>query len=303
MLAGYLRGGSSEDAADADRRELTSVVVLDREDFEREKENGSYIGTIDYDQASEENAILYGWSHFLNESGFDIGDTVNITLQSGDQSREVSLPLAGAFGNTEGSWAVTEDTYRNLGFSGDSTGIIWVDCEQKDTESVQTALYNLTSGTEHLEMRSYTESLNTANMGMKMMKLFSYGLTALIAFISFMNMANTMITGIVTRKQEFGVLQAIGMTNRQLNKMLREEGLFFSLGTVVISLLLGLPLGYGLFLYGKNHSWMGLDEYTVSLTEILVMIVALAALQLILSWILSRNVKKESLVERIRYQG
>ena len=152
-------------------------------------------------------------------------------------------------------------------------------------------------------MRSYTESLNTANMGMKMMKLFSYGLTALIAFISFMNMANTMITGIVTRKQEFGVLQAIGMTNRQLNKMLREEGLFFSLGTVVISLLLGLPLGYGLFLYGKNHSWMGLDEYTVPLTEILVMIVALAALQLILSWILSRNVKKESLVERIRYQG
>lgn len=303
MLAGYLRGGSSEDAADADGRELTSVVVLDREDFEREKENGSYIGTIDYDQASEENAILYGWSHFLDESGFDIGDTVNITLQSGDQSREVSLPLAGAFGNTEGSWAITEDTYRNLGFSGDSTGIIWVDCEQKDTESVQTALYNLTSGTEHLEMRSYTESLNTVNMGMKMMKLFSYGLTALIAFISFMNMANTMITGIVTRKQEFGVLQAIGMTNRQLNKMLREEGLFFSLGTVVISLLLGLPLGYGLFLYGKNHSWMGLDEYTVPLTEILVMIVALAALQLILSWILSRNVKKESLVERIRYQG
>ncbi len=48
---------------------------------------------------------------------------------------------------------------------------------------------------------------------------------------------------------------------------------------------------------------MGLDEYTVPLTEILVMIVALAALQLILSWILSRNVKKESLVERIRYQG
>ena len=110
MLAGYLRGGSSEDAADADGRELTSVVVLDREDFEREKENGSYIGTIDYDQASEENAILYGWSHFLDESGFDIGDTVNITLQSGDQSREVSLPLAGAFGNTEGSWAITEDT-------------------------------------------------------------------------------------------------------------------------------------------------------------------------------------------------
>ena len=121
-------------------------MVLDREDFEREKENGSYIGTIDYDQASEENAILYGWSHFLDESGFDIGDTVNITLQSGDQSREVSLPLAGAFGNTEGSWAVTEDTYRNLGFSGDSTGIIWVDCEQKDTESVQTALYNLIRG-------------------------------------------------------------------------------------------------------------------------------------------------------------
>ena len=33
----------------------------------------------------------------------------------------------------------------------------------------------------------------------------------------FMNMANTMIMNITTKKQEYGVLQAVGMTNKQLN--------------------------------------------------------------------------------------
>ena len=41
------------------------------------------------------------------------------------------------------------------------------------------------------------------------------------------------------------------MTNKQLNKMLRNEGLLFTLGSVVISLVVGIR-GYGLFLYGKE---------------------------------------------------
>ena len=40
---------------------------------------------------------------------------------------------------------------------------------------------------------------------------------AVVGLIGFMNMANTMIMNITTKKQEYGVLQAVGMTNKQLN--------------------------------------------------------------------------------------
>ena len=45
------------------------------------------------------------------------------------------------------------------------------------------------------------------------MKLGCYLFMAVVGFIGFMNMANTIIMNITTKKQEYGVLQAVGMTD------------------------------------------------------------------------------------------
>lgn len=56
-----------------------------------------------------------------------------------------------------------------------------------------------------------------------------------MGLIAFMNMANTMIISIITRKRELGVMQALGMPNKQMDRMLRNEGIIFTLGLIVIS--------------------------------------------------------------------
>ena len=117
-----------------------------------------------------------------------------------------------------------------------------------------------------------------------------------------MNMANTMITNILTRKREFGILQAIGMSNRQLNQMLQLEGLVFTAGTLFVSLIPGNILGYFAFRYCRKEGIIGLFEYHVPVLELCVLIVGIVTLQVALAFVLSKNVKKESLVERIRYQ-
>ena len=134
------------------------------------------------------------------------------------------------------------------------------------------------------------------------MKGGAYGFLIVVGLIGFMNMANTLMISIITRKREFGILQAIGMTNRQLNRMLLGEGLMFTLGTVTVALAVGLPLGYGAFAYIKNAGWIGIHIYHVPCREIGFMAAVIALLQLILSFLLSRNLKKESLIQRIRYQ-
>lgn len=118
-----------------------------------------------------------------------------------------------------------------------------------------------------------------------------------------MNMANTIITGVVTRKRELGVLQAVGMTNRQLNLMLQLEGILFTAGTVAVSLAVGSPMGYALFRYAKETHVYGINEYHFPGLEIGIMILVILLLQCLLSFLLSRNLRKESLVERISYQG
>lgn len=285
------------------KEELMSIAVLKKEEFKKKEKAGGIIGTVDYKEVSEQNGIIHGWSHFTEEEGYSLGETISMDLENGAEETTLESPLLGAFGNLDQNWAITEDTYNKLGLKGDSIGYIWVDCDKKDIEKVESQLNEYFSDIEHTKIETYQDTLAVSKFGIGMLKVSCYAFLGILGLIGFMNMANTMITSIIIRKQEFGVLQAIGMTNKQLNHSLQIEGLFLTVGIVLIALIVGIPMGYGIFSYGKSQSMIGLNIYQFPIKEILIMIVVIAALQLVLSFILSRNVKKESLIERIRYQG
>lgn len=279
---------------------LESVGVLNSKQFEDEAYQGSLKGEVDYDQAARNGEIFYGWSYFLEDSGHKLGDQVTVTL--GNASGETGFQgiLAGAFGATNYDWIITDKTYENLRLPGKSISTIWVDCDEKDCGIVRNGLEELLENKQHYELSTYQGALKTSENSLGMFETLAYGLLFLVGLIVFMNMANTMIISIITRKRELGVMQALGMTNRQMNRMLRNEGMILTIGSILVSLLVGMPAGYALFCYGRAHSYFGLDIYHIPLAEILVMV--LSVLQISLSYILSRNVKKESVVERIRYQ-
>ena len=81
-----------------------------------------------------------------------------------------------------------------------------------------------------------------------------------------------MIMNITTKKQEYGVLQAVGMTNKQLNLCLQLQGLMFTVGTICVALIIGLPLGYALFSYAKHNGIFGMNIYHVPIVPIFIMI-------------------------------
>ena len=67
-------------------------------------------------------------------------------------------------------------------------------------------------------------------------------LCVIIAVIGILNYFNVIMTSILSRKREFAVVQAVGMTNRQLRRMLIEEGLLYTLGAVVSAAIISLAL-------------------------------------------------------------
>ena len=154
-----------------------------------------------------------------------------------------------------------------------------------------------------LDTTTLRAQLQYAELAARMMKLGCYLFIAVVGLIGFMNMANTMIMNITTKKQEYGVLQAVGMTNKQLNLCLQLQGLMFTVGTICVALIIGLPLGYALFSYAKHNGIFGMNIYHVPIVPIFIMIFLVGLLQIVLSCVLSSNLKKETLVERIRYQG
>lgn len=281
---------------------LVSVAVLDREDFAKYVKNSEKTGTFDYDTVSEQNAILFGSSFFMKEYGYFINQDIEADLYNGNNHVSYQGEVIGAFGNCDQKWVITDETYQNLKLNDGGNGYVWVDCAEENSPEVKAALNELLSDVQHVEVNSYDDVLKESQMSCRYMKLMVYFYLVILGIIGFMNMANTMIVSIVTRKQELGVLQAIGMTNHQLNRMLQAEGLIYTIGTIAVAMLVGIPFGYALFLYGKDNGWIGLNVYHFPWLEIMLMVVVIGLLQMILSFVLSRNIRNESLVERIQYR-
>ena len=109
-----------------------------------------------------------------------------------------------------------------------------------------------------------------------------------------------MITSIVTRQKELGVIQAIGLDARQLLKMLSCEGMVFVAGTLAASLTVGNLVGYLVYLWGKEAHFMSLTSYHYPMWETLLLAAVLILGQLVVTFIISRRLRRQSIIDRIR---
>lgn len=123
-------------------------------------------------------------------------------------------------------------------------------------------------------------------------------LSMLVALIGVMNFINTIVTSIITRRRELAILQSIGMTNRQMMKMLMLESMIYILLTAGLTLILGSAISYiGLKAFVSTVSFMKLHFTAIPSLVCLLVLLLIAAVVPISS---QKNVNKSSLVERLR---
>lgn len=65
-------------------------------------------------------------------------------------------------------------------------------------------------------------------------------LSFVVGLVGILNFFNAILTEILSRAREFAMLQAVGMTGRQLKRMLAYEGVFYALGAIAISSVLSV---------------------------------------------------------------
>ena len=92
---------------------------------------------------------------------------------------------------------------------------------------------------------------------------------------------------------------AAGLTARLINQETNPTG---AVGRITLfGLGLGSLAGYGVFLYAKAENMMNITVYHYPAFPAVVLAVAVAALQMILTYAVSRNFRRMSLIDRIRY--
>lgn len=123
-------------------------------------------------------------------------------------------------------------------------------------------------------------------------------LSIIIGIIGIANFVNSVLTSVITRKKEFAMLQSIGMTGKQLKRMLAIEGLYYAIGTIITSAVLGV-LSSVIIVRGVSRSiWF--FTYHFVMWPMLVIYPFLILVTATIPALLYRQIAKVSIIERLR---
>lgn len=163
------------------------------------------------------------------------------------------------------------------------------DLISESSNEVKLGSLNMYAKSDELEARKeYISSSRTA-MG---------ALCILLILMGLVNYVNVTLTGLAMRRKEFAVLESIGMTRRQLKRMLLLEGVFYSLIVTVLLLTAGTGALYAFGAVMDEKIVYFVFRYPAAETAvcIILLFVICTAVPLILFW----KTERESVVERLK---
>lgn len=131
-----------------------------------------------------------------------------------------------------------------------------------------------------------------------MFLLVGLTLCFIVGLVGVLNFFNAILTGILTRRREFAMLQSVGMTGRQLKRMLTLEGIFYALGAGGLAILLTLGLNPLLGKLMGTLFWF--FSYRFMLWPVFAMIPVFLLLGILLPLAVYHYTAKQSIVERLR---
>ena len=123
--------------------------------------------------------------------------------------------------------------------------------------------------------------------------------SVVIALVGVLNFINSMVTAIVSRKREFAVIQSVGMTKKQLNRMLVNEGLFYAVLTLAASYLIS-SLAVGVVVRAMVEG--GFTTFRFTLLPLVACTPILLIFAVLIPHLCFRNLEKHSIVERLRME-
>ena len=127
--------------------------------------------------------------------------------------------------------------------------------------------------------------------------VIGYAISMVIALVGILNFINSMVTAIISRRREFAMIQSIGMTKRQLQKMLTCEGLYYAALTLVISYILSI-FTVGVIVRALTAG--GFTTFHFTLLPLVICTPVLLLFAVLLPYLCFRNLEKDSIVERLR---
>lgn len=185
----------------------------------------------------------------------------------------------------------TDNTYVS------KVGIKYEEECQKETENALMQLMNDSSHYKDFSFDSKIEEAEDVEKAQGNMMGVGIGVVLILALIGILNYVNTMTGNIQSRQTELAILESVGMTEKQMRRMLIIEGLLFAGISLFLTATIGTAVTYYLY---QSMNYRGVP-FMIPVFPVFIMAVIVVVVCVAVPLIVERLIgKKKSVVERIR---
>jgi len=267
--------------------------------------SGVLEGTADYRQLLDGDGILVcpagGALKEIYRTGYQVGDTVTLSCYNGQSKTYTVMGIVQdvQIGSSTHFFILPEEELSVLYPEiSDFTGYVNLHTEQ-DSDQLRRAVFSAVSD-QRVAISGLDDLSAELERGLKGELARDYGILVFIFAFSLINLANTLITNLLTRQQEFGVFQSVGMSDRQLTNMLSFECLYYVGITLLVTLTLGTACSLVVCKVFDQIGLFGTLTYHFPVLQVLLFGTALLLVQGVFSVCAVRYTRRLSLVERIK---
>lgn len=275
-------------------------------DYRETLEKGIIEGKVTYEELKEGSKVILTKTASKWYPDLQVGDTVRFQYKDGTTEKEKTVEIAAigdySFGLMDYSHFLTAQEAIEGMSQYNLYDKVSVFADKKYDRELEQQLQKLCEENGRIEYSgSWQEEFDNYSGAISFTALGCYLFLGILGIICMMNLVNTMINSIHVRKKEIGMMQAMGLSEKQLIHMLNMEGMFYTAGTLLFSVGGGSAVGYFLFLYARENHMLNIQYYHYPVAAVAAVIVLMAVLQLLLAMVIGKSLKRQSLIERIRF--
>ena len=137
------------------------------------------------------------------------------------------------------------------------------DTDGQQDESILQELKLITASRSNIDVISRYERREEMRDYLITAKVLGTGLSVILLLVGVMNFVNTMVVNVNTRRYELAILESVGMTKRQIKRMLSMEGCYYWGVSIFLVATVGTAIYTVLFMIFSQVAFYAVFSYPV----------------------------------------